>query len=485
MTADVLLVVLDTVRAKSCSLYGYDRPTTPGLETLAEDAVRFDHAIAPATWTLPSHSAMFTGRYPVDVDVHAANMVLPEDEQTLAERLAADGYETGIFSANAFLTEGSALERGFDRAHTSALRVNLFADAFDPVRYVRTREHEHGLAKVRELLGELAAPPVTFGKNVLNALHYKYRVHSTPSEADRNDPDADDGAAETLTAFEEWFDATDGPAFACLNFMEAHVPYRHRRRFLPDDVSDAELAALEQDRWPYLAGERDLDARTRELLRALYEGEVRYLDDQLQSLWSHLRATGRWEDTLVVVTSDHGELLGEHDLLYHDMNRLYEPLVHVPLLVKYPGGRFGGSTVEETVSIRAIHDSVLAETGAGSDERPLLRPEEPRPDMVKVDFVGMNQTCPDERYRSVYDDLARQSRAVYHDDRKYVLYEGPEAYVTNDPRGGTTEEERPIDYDEVPEAVREFAALDRTVSEGGRLEVDDAVDERLRQLGYR
>jgi len=91
MKPNVLLVVLDTVRAKSCSFYGRDRATTPGLESLCDESVVFKHAIAPDTWTLPSHGAMFSGKDPTEVGVHAENMLFPANESTLAEELSADG----------------------------------------------------------------------------------------------------------------------------------------------------------------------------------------------------------------------------------------------------------------------------------------------------------------------------------------------------------------------------------------------------------
>lgn len=482
MRPNVLLVVLDTVRAKSCSLYGRDRPTTPGLERLARESVVFEHAIAPDTWTLPSHAAMFTGRYPTDIGVHAENMVLPDDASTLAEELAGTGYETAVFSSNPFLTHGSGLNRGFDHSHTSKIDVTLFDDAFDPPQYIRTRDHEQGLEKVSELLHELAGPPRAMAKNVLNAAYYKYRTTRSTDGDDSFDPSSDDGATESIAAFESWVDAVDEPFFGCLNFMEAHAPYRHRDRFLPAWATMDDVRRLDQDRWEYLAGDLELTDSRKELFEALYEAELRYLDERLESLWSTLRTRGLWEDTLVVVTSDHGELLGEHGLLFHDMNRLHEPLLHVPLLVKYPGGRHAGTSLEETTSLTRLPDVVR---GATVDDSP--DPEDLPQDLVKTEFLGMNQTVPDDRYASTYRDLAAQSRAVYEDGTKYVLYED-RATVTRDlplPPSADEEDAEPVDSEAVPAHVREFAALDEAVTAGRRLDVDTTVEDRLQELGYR
>jgi arylsulfatase A-like enzyme len=482
MRSNVLLVILDTARAKSCSLYGRDRPTIPGLERIAEESAVFEHAVAPDTWTVPSHAAMFTGRYPTEIGVHARNMVLSEEEPTIAEDLAGAGYATGIFSSNPFLTQGSGLNRGFDRSHTSKLRLTLFDDAFDPARYIRTREYERGLPRVAELARELAGPPHEIAKNALNAAYYKYRT-SRSDEDPSFDPTSDDGAAESIAAFESWVDDVGEPFFGCLNFMETHTPYRHRDRFLPTWATIEDVRRLDQDRWKYLAGDLELTERRKKLFEALYEAELRSLDERLQSLWSALRERGLWEDTLIVVTSDHGELLGEHGLLFHDMNRLHEPLLHVPLLVKYPGGRHAGTSVAATTSLTRLRDIVRDETVDDGASDPGDLPQ----DLVKAEFVGMNQVMPDDRYASTYSDLAAQSRAVYEDGTKYVLYED-RATVTRDvpltPSAGE-ENAEPVDPEAVPERVREFAALDEAVTAERQLQVDDAVGDRLAELGYR
>lgn len=483
MQPNVLLVILDTVRAKSCSFHGRDRSTTPGLDRLADESVVFEHAIAPATWTLPSHAAIFTGRYPTDVGVHAENMLLPDDEETLAKELVGEGYATGVFSSNPFLTEGSGLNRGFDCSHTSGMGLTLFEDAFDPSRYIRTRDYDQGLAKVSELLRELAGPPHAMAKNLVNAAYYKCQTTRPRDDQDTFDPSSDDGAAESIAAFRSWVDDTDDPFFGCLNFMEAHTPYRHRDRFLPEWATMEDVRQLDQDRWKYLSEELELTDRRKELFEALYEAELRYLDEQLDSLWSALRERDLWDDTLVIVTSDHGELLGEHDLLFHDMNRLYEPLVHVPLVVKYPDDQHAGNTVEGTTSLTQLPNIVRGAVEGGAAPDPVNLP----PDLVKTDFVGMNQTLSDEQYASYYEDLDAQSHAVYEDGTKYAFYGDKTLMTRNLPLAPSEGEEdtEPVADEEVPDHVREFATLDAVITTGQKLEVDSAVDERLQELGYR
>jgi arylsulfatase A-like enzyme len=478
MKPNVLFVILDTVRADSCSLYGRSRATTPGLDGLREESVVFDHAVAPSTWTLPSHGGMFTGRYPTEINLHGQNMVLSDDEETVAETLQADGYTTGVFSANPFLTQGTGLNRGFDRSYTTGIRGKLFKDAFDPAEYVRSRKNDSGVSKYVELVQEVAGPPVLMGKNLLNALEFKYRTRVDVRDDDF-DPTQDDGAADIVAELEGWIDDATAPFFACANFMEAHTPYRNRDTFLPEWADETDLNELERNRWKYLSGEVELTDRRRTLLRALYEAEIRYLDEQLQSLWTTLRKRGDWDRTLVIVTSDHGEFLGEHGLLYHDINRLYEPLVHVPLLVKYPNGRWGSRRVCETTSLITLHD-LIKRAVAGELETPAGGT---RSDMTKVEFVQMNQSLPDKRHESMYADFSDQSRAVYAEDAKYFFH-GDTVQVAEKPFCAE-ETYRELDPDAVPDRIVEFAAMDRELRTDAGLEVDESVENRLEQLGYR
>lgn len=485
MKPNVLLVVLDTLRASNCSSYGYERDTAPGLESLKPESIQFDHAVAPETWTVPSHAAMFTGDYPSELGIHARNKVLPSSEQTVASRLQPD-YSTAIMSSNPFLTEGSELYRGCDYRHTSGMKRTMFDDAFDPAKYIKTRRHEHGPRKFLELAGELWAPPIQAAKNASNALYYKYRTRLKSNKSSkRYDPADDDGAKETISEFINWTERQKSPFYACLNFMEAHTPLRYRTRYTPDWVTEDDLREISQDRDAYFTGKEEFTDRPRELLEALYDAEIRYLDDQLQRLWNHLCSTEQWENTLVIITSDHGEYLGENDLMFHGINRLDEQLVHVPLQVKYPDGEFAGKTVTETVSLTQIQDTILEVAGKTSDTRNPLKPGE-SPDLVKSEFVCMDPSQGIEQYLEEYQDLDIPSRAVYHDNSKYLLFEDGRAYFTENYDDEAKLRNREfLSLDDIPERIREFANLDADIEGRGDIDVSQSVESRLEDLGYR
>ncbi len=312
---NVLLLVLDTVRAASLGLYGYARPTTPNLEKLAARGAVFDWAIATAPWTLPSHASMFTGLYPTGLEVDY-NIPLAEHHQTLAEALRARGYATAGFVANmAFTTRISGLAQGFAR----------YEDW--PMTWGR--------------LIESSWLPRTIGNKVLSLGKLPWRGGARRKNA-----------ADNVDDFLGWLDARrqpDRPFFAFLNFIDAHDPYYAPQR-LRDQFEPAGAPILRKR--PHLT-EGELAST-----RAAYEASIAMLDEQLGRLVGELEQRNLFEHTLIIVVSDHGEHFGEHGLQFHG-NSLYLRLIHVPLVVVYPGTVPAGVRVQRPVSLRDIPTTVL------------------------------------------------------------------------------------------------------------------------------
>lgn len=485
MKPNVLLVVLDTVRAKSCSLYNRERETTAGLENIRSESLLFEQAVAPATWTVPSHAAMFTGKYPSEVGVHSRNKILPQEEETIATHLSRQGHSTGILSSNPFLTEGSQLYRGFDFRHTSGMRRTIFEDAFDPSEYVKRREYEHGIQRIWELLGEVQAPPQKLVKNILNAVYYKYRTcWKLSDDGSKFDPEKDDGASETITHFCEWVDKVQEPFYACLNFMEAHKPYRHRREYLPEWATAEDLKELSFDRDAYFTGNEPLNERKTKLLIALYEAEIRYLDQQLETLWDYLQEKQLWDDTLLIITSDHGEYLAEEDLLFHHHNRLSDPLIQVPLMVKYPGGEHSSQSVSTPVDLTQIYDTILDAVGQPPPNSKPLHPET-TPNLIKSEYVCKEPAHSTDGYLKKYQELTTPARAIYDNETKYLLFKDGDAYkqheFTDDKK---LEDLEQVGTEDVPDSIWEFADFDEQPKRGNELDVSNPVQQRLEDLGY-
>ncbi|MBK7976894.1 MAG: sulfatase [Deltaproteobacteria bacterium] len=294
---NVLVVVLDTTRADHLTPYGYARDTTPFLTTLAAQGVLFENARTVAPWTLPAHTSLFTGLYPASHHVLAKHLFLAADVPTLAEVLGSAGYQTACFTNNPWLGGLSGTHRGF--AH------------FEPVW------------------------------KQLHALHHSiFDLLPLRVLADFRSGVHDDGSAFTLARVRSWLDDRDParPFFAFVNLMEAHQPNWNgpgSKRYLPSDLTEKDLADMRMDSKLYESGRVKLDARQLQIQKDLYDGELTYLDGQLARLIDSLRDAGALDRTLLVITADHGELFGEQGQMGHQF-ALWEPLLHVPLIVVAP-----------------------------------------------------------------------------------------------------------------------------------------------------
>ncbi len=315
---NVLLIVLDAVRAEDLSLYGYSRATTPNLTRLASKSVVFDRAISAAPWTLPSHASMFTGHYPHEM---SADWTVPLDGTypTLAERFRARGYATAGFVGNQLYgVPEFGLGRGF--THYEARKFNL---------------------------GKVMATS-TLGHHLVNRTNRWTHSYYRPGRRD---------AAEMNRRLLEWLPKRGArPFFAFVNLFDAHEPYE------PPAPYDMEFSRTEP---PTRASrnERLNEAETRGL-RDAYDGALVYLDLQLGHLFRELDRRGELSNTLLIVTSDHGEEFGEHGWVSHG-NGLYYPVLHVPLLISFPGRVPGGVRVTEPVTLRDLGSTVLDLVGPG------------------------------------------------------------------------------------------------------------------------
>ena len=352
---NVLLLVWDTARASSLSLYGYGRPTTPRLDSLARTGVTFDRAISTASYTLPSHASIFTGKWADELN---ANWQAPLDgEITLAQVLSNAGYRTGGFSANRhYVNRAWGLARGF--AH------------FD--------EHRLGFQNVARSGSLLRA--------VVNSETFR-RLLSFDNQLAR--VSADDNARALVS----WLRRGDQsrPYFAFVNFMEAHAPYLPREPFATKFLG---ARTPEERKVLHRQARGNLDEMSVEVglgLKDAYDASIASLDDAVGRLLETMKRDGQLENTLIIVTADHGEEFGEHKLFGHG-NSLYYQSIHVPLVVVMPGRVPSGKRVDQVVSTREIASTVLdlvgsAEKLPGSSLRAVWESNTPDSNAVAVSLV--------------------------------------------------------------------------------------------------
>jgi arylsulfatase A-like enzyme len=333
---NVILLVLDTVRRASMSLYGYEKPTTPALQRWSARGIRFDHAFSTASWTLPSHASMLTGRWPSEM---SAGWLAPLDgtHPMLSERLRAGGYATAGFVANLLYCNRSfGLSRGF--IHYEDYRVSA------------------GELLVNSSIGR-----------ALSEIHLLRRMTGNYDILGRK------SGSSITGSFLDWErDNGDQPYFAFLNYFDAHQPYlppaELAGRFGPVEGRNFGLLELR----PYMGKiEQAESSLTAEEVRAeqnAYDATLAYLDREVDRLLSELEKRRRLNNTIVLITSDHGEQFMEHGLFDHG-NSLYRFVTEVPLIILGPGLP-GGTVVRTPVSLRDIPATLMDLSGVTSPAFP-------------------------------------------------------------------------------------------------------------------
>ncbi len=464
---NVLLLVWDTVRADRLSLYGADRPTTPFLEKWAREARVFENAMAAASSTLPNHASLFTGRLPTEHGVHARRPRLEETFVTLGEEFSAAGYRTFFWSSNPHLTEARGFAQGFDKI------LHPWSES------VADRTARHVKKKVERGAGD-------------DELRQKLEQGDV-------DPWLMKDAAPVSEAALAEFLSSDGnrPWFAFVNWMEAHRPWlpvtRHRRRIFSDDQvkRSYDVDQSWESTWSYCFGLRTADADELALTRGLYDATLRELDERLENLLQRLEEAGELDNTLIVVTSDHGELLGEHHLYDHQFS-LHAPLTRVPLVLWDPR-RVAPGRVKEPVMVLDLRGTLprlagLTDRIEGDD---LMAPRQDRPRLAE--YPAWDQHALELVGRQSPDfDASPWSR------RLRVLQEGSLAFIEGEDGrhelydwNKDPQEQRNL-IDELPEQGeamgRRLRAMVRGLRSPPRSDevpaLSEAERERLQGLGY-
>ena len=326
---NVVVIVVDTLRADHLSLAGYSRNTSPNLDRFAAGGVTFDSAIASSSWTLPSHASMFTGLYPHEHRAVTMEDRLSEDIPLVSEWFSEHGYQTGAFSANTyFFSRRAGFGRGFD----------VFRDCYPPFLTLLAAT-ESGL-RIREFL---------------------YRVHLSENLLGRVS-----GADITNEAI-GWVGSARQPFFLVLNYMDAHDPYippaEYKGRYADPNFRLSGFGITLND-FP------ELTPYQVEQEVAMYDASIAYTDSQIHALLLALEHKDLLKDTVIVITSDHGEEFGEHDFYVH-ANALYYELVHVPLVIVSPGSVPRETRISTPVSLTSIPATLIdLATGQSSPKFP-------------------------------------------------------------------------------------------------------------------
>jgi arylsulfatase A-like enzyme len=322
---NLLVIVLDTVSANHLGFLGYERDTMPFLARLAKRGASFSRAYSTAPWTLPGHASLFTGLWYHQLHV-GWQSPLGSGPRTLAEVLTRDGYESAAFVGNtAFVSYEFGLNRGF----------------------VHFEDYDRGPGQVlvSSSLGSMLGCGNTNEAGC--ALRPWLGYYQVPGRKP---------AAEISREFLRWVDhrSDERPFFAFLNYFDAHAPYLPREPFPDADAPIGDRGNPMHMEWPDWTWSPD---QVR-LERNAYDGMLVELDRELARLFGRLAARGLLDDTLVVLTADHGEEFNEHGVMTH-ANSVYAPALHVPLLFVAPTRVPAGRRVDAPVSLRDVPATIL------------------------------------------------------------------------------------------------------------------------------
>lgn len=416
---NVLLVVLDTERAADLSLYGAAVATTPALARRARGGVTFEAAFSTTSWTLPSHVSMFTGRYPTRA---SADWMAPLDETppTLAESFRAAGYATAGFVANVnFTGYRTGLARGFTHYEDSHRSLQEILHGTTLMQAGSIGKALDTWIQTRWITGTVRA--------ATSPLMLRPR-DGVPERVLRRAP-------EVSAGFLDWLPPAGGrPFFAFLNLFDAHGPYQppapYRTMFDPE------------------AGAHDR-----------YLGAIRYLDDALEALLQALEQRGALDQTIVIVTSDHGELFGEHDRIGHG-NGLFWSQLQVPLVVLNAPDGVPGHRVTQPVSLRDLPVTLLDLAGLtnvnllpGVSLRPLLEGTPRLPGTSPV-LATLNPGFNREALRVVPVPIL----SLVEDSSQVIVSASGDLTLFTRPRRSAEAPVRAADAETVPEARARLAA---------------------------
>ncbi len=344
---NIILIVLDTTRADYINAHGERGSNTPFINEISDQSVVFTNAFAPAPWTLPSHVSLFTGLYPHQHGTVHENFNVDGSLNMIAEICRTHGYATVGVNCNPWLNKPSGIAQGFD----------IYEEISTKVEYVRDKGAELATSTAKQWMSHY----VQEGK----------------------------------------------PFFLFMNYLDPHLPYAPPLRVLENTkvkFGQSEMTLDEysvEDAEAIIAGTHKPADGELETARTLYTAEISYLDLKIEALVSHLRELGCLDETFLVITSDHGEHLGEHDLMGHEF-AISESVLHVPLLIRYPPAFRGGLVIDTPVSLIDILPTVLE----------LIGDDTPHPDLQGRSLFHLDDsTGTDERV--ILSELSRPTTLIH------------------------------------------------------------------------
>lgn len=356
---DVLVVVLDCVRAKSLWPWSPDGIRVPFLETCAKEWTVFKRCLSVASWSLPAHASLFTGKYPWNHRVFGRDArTLPVGHPTVADSAAKSGYRTLSLSANPFVSPKTSLTRGFDTAYWGdwASHYMRFLGADSPPEGYESpgRAGRTGIG-----LQSLTRRTVTGAANAAqSAMPMMWKWLNRFNERIRGPKTGDprQSAPWIEPTLRTWLSSIDRETPVCcfVNLMDAHEPYLTRTPTSPIELTSTRLMVDGLDRTKL---DPVRDSELVKELEARYLETIRTLDSRLNQIVGIFSQDRLNTSSLIIVTSDHGQSFGERGHVFHGQDT-GEQLLRVPLLVKFPNQTGAKRTIDEWASLVDIAPTI-------------------------------------------------------------------------------------------------------------------------------
>ncbi len=486
---NVLLIVMDTTRHDRLSCYGYHRNTTPNVDRIAKEGVLYENAISPGMWTLPSHASMFTGLYPSKHGATSEHMYLNDRFDTIAEVLKSQGYKTAAFSNNPVVAKWSNLVQGFDMFWKLKWSKEWF--------------------KVEDLSKEEL-------ERLKRNLKDRFTAFKSPNAKDA-------GAYISNLKIIEWFETEydpKAPFFMFINYLEPHIPYKppvpYDTFYLDDGVTAEEVKKVTRKidwgaSWSgYIAGKIKMTKSDFEIISSLYDGEISYLDMRMGELFDYLRKKDVLDNTLLIIISDHGEYIGEHhrtagkqerSAMIHHGFYIYDNLLHVPLIIRYPSLFPSGMRIKKQVQTTDIFPTILDVLGTSFDRSdefqgysliPSKLDKHLRPFAVAEKYIWPDALGRLQKANASFDIspyLCRR-KTIRTEDLKYIWSSdgSEELYdIKNDPEELNNIESYPQKAEGLRQKLQDWLSSFehyKAIGDEPVSEVDKETLERLKDLGY-
>ncbi|MFB6214212.1 MAG: sulfatase [Candidatus Nanohaloarchaea archaeon] len=418
---NIVLVVMDAARAKNFSCYGYGEETSPFIDSIAEEGIKFENCFANAPWTLPSHWSMFTGKLPNEHGKIDREKRGPIDVESMPQKLSDQGYTTVAISNNGYVSSLYGFKDVFDIFEFNAQGLEESPEIFfqDEKLFNELIEGEQEgrwqSSKEKYLYFAKNFLKRPHPKTIANTFYFIYRKKITGVQ----DGWSDDGAEHTNSYVAENEPKWEEPYFLFINYAETHTKYMPPKKYAEKYLGDISLEEAHEyaDRssTDYLV--EGGDEKAAEVLESLYNGEINFIDTKIEEL--HDRVTGD-RDTVFIVLSDHGDYIGEHGLWGHQA-RLRKDILHVPAVIS----GLGSDSIESPFPLRKINDVVLE---AAEGEEPEL--EELAAENVFTEYYGIQSNnfsardkgLPEEYFRVQYSIVDRKSLFVLDSEGEERAY---------------------------------------------------------------